>query len=118
MADVDTQTVLNVVEILKGVKSLLGQQNPYLPVYSALGGAFVGAVATFIPNSMIALCKERRERKSLTLALYAEIQAVTELIRARAYVENIRNIINDMHKWAHCKRYISNYSARGILHDL
>ena len=48
MAEVTTETALNVIEILKGIKTLLAKSDPYLPVYSALGGAFLGAVATFI----------------------------------------------------------------------
>lgn len=98
MADLDTQTVLDTIEILKSLKSLLRDQSPYLPVYGALGGAFVGAVSAFIPNYITARLKERRERKSLTLAIYAEIKATIELIRVRSYLQSVRGIIEGMNR--------------------
>jgi len=99
MSDIDTKTVLEVVEIMKGVKSLLGATpNPYLPVYSALGGAFVGAVATFIPTTITTILKEKKETKTLTLAIYAEIKAIIELIEKRSYFETTKTIVDKMEK--------------------
>lgn len=129
MADFDTKTVLDVVEILKGLKTLLADNpNPYLPVYSALGGAFVGAIATFFPNYMIECLKTRRERKSLTLAIYAEIKATLELMRLRSYVEDAKNLITKLREGVippttyqiifpddYCIVYKNNISKIGIL---
>ena len=93
---VNLQSILNVIEIIKEIKLLLAVQNPYLPVYSALGGAFVGAVSAFIPNYLISKCKERSEKRSTTLQLYAEIKSILELIKLRQYVEAVTNIVNEL----------------------
>lgn len=98
MADLDTRTILDTIEILKSLKTLFSDQNPYLPVYSALGGAFVGAVSAFIPNYITARLRERREKKSLTLAIYAEIKATIELIRVRSYLQSVQGIIEQMNR--------------------
>ena len=96
MPEVDTKTVLNVIEILKELKTLVSDSNPYLPVYSAIGGAFVGAVSTFIPSIIIDYFKAKRERKSLTFALYAEVSATIKLIEFRQYIENVQDIIEKL----------------------
>lgn len=96
MAEVTTETVLNVIEILKNLKTLLTDTNPYLPIYSALGGAFIGAVSTFIPTSITNFINNRRERKSLTFAIYAEISATVELISLRGYVGDIKSLLEKM----------------------
>lgn len=100
MSDIDTKTVLNVIEILKGLKGLLADTNPYLPVYSAIGGAFVGAISTFIPAIIIEHFKTRREKKSLTFAIYAEISATLRLIEFRQYIENVQIIIQRLKQGA------------------
>ena len=96
MSEVDTKTVLNVIEILKELKTLVTDSNPYLPVYSAIGGAFVGAVSTFIPAIIIEYFKNRREKKSLTFAIYAEVSATLKLIEFRNYVKNVQDIIKKL----------------------
>ena len=93
MSEVNTKSILDVLEILTELKALITDQNPYLPVYSALGGAFIGAVSTFIPTTIIEYFKTRKEKKSLTLAIYSEISAILEIISFREYIKNIKTII-------------------------
>ncbi len=65
MSDIDTKTILETVEILNGVKSLFATSNPLLPVYSALGGAFVGAVSGIIPTTISNILKSEANSKKL-----------------------------------------------------
>ena len=93
MPETTTKSILDVLAILKEIKALIMSQNSYLPVYSALCGAFVGAVSTFIPTTIIDHFKTRKEKKALTLALYSEISAILRIISIRNYVKNIKTII-------------------------
>jgi len=93
MAEIDISTLRESVEVMKNIKELISPKDPYLPVYSALGGAFVGAVASIIPAGIIGWIRVRRKRKSVTLAIYSEIKANLELYEHRGYVEHIKSII-------------------------
>lgn len=93
MADLDPKAVLETIELIRAVKSLFIEQNPYLPMYSALGGAFVGAVSSFFPNYIIAKLKDRKDRRSTTLQLYAEVKATIELAEHRNYIQQMERVV-------------------------
>lgn len=93
MADIDPKSILETIEIIRAVKSLFIEQNQYLPVYSALGGAFVGAVSSFFPNYIIGKLKDRKDRRSTTLQLYAEIKATIELAEHRSYIQDLERVV-------------------------
>lgn len=93
MADIDPKTVLETLEIIRTVKSLFIEQNPYLPMFSALGGAFVGAVSSFFPNYIIGKLKDRKDKRSTALQLYAEIQATIELAEHRNYIQQFERVV-------------------------
>lgn len=93
MADFDPKTVLETIELIRAVKSLFIEQNPYLPVYSALGGAFVGAVSSFFPNYIISKMKYRNDKRSTTLQLYAEVKAIIELAEHRKYIQQLERLV-------------------------
>lgn len=93
MADIDPKTVLETIEIIRVVKSLFIEQNPYLPMYSALGGAFIGAVSSFFPNYIIGKLKDRRDRRSTTLQLYAEVKSTIELVEHRNYIQQLEHVV-------------------------
>lgn len=92
MSEMDLKNVLISIEAIKAVKALFVTSNPYLPVYSALGGAFVGAVSSIIPNLIINWHNYRTERRSTTLRLYAEIKAAIEVADYRGYIEHLEQI--------------------------
>lgn len=89
MAQLEPKSILETIEIIRAVKSLFVEQNPYLPMYSALGGAFIGAVSAFFPNHLINRIKNRNEKRSTTLQIYAEIKATLELASHRKYIEQL-----------------------------
>jgi hypothetical protein len=88
MTDVDLKTILESIEVIRAVKSL-----PYLPMYSALGGAFVGAVSSFFPNYIINKIKDCNEARSTTLQIYAEVKATIELAEHRNYIQHLERVV-------------------------
>jgi len=92
MNELDTKTLQTAIELLRTAKPLFVGDNPYLPVWSALGGAFIGAIASFFPNYLIAKRKERAEKRSTTLQLYSEIKATIEIAKHRQYIEELEKI--------------------------
>jgi len=92
MAELDTKTLQAAIDLLRTAKPLFVSADPYLPVWSALGGAFIGAIASFIPNYLIAKRKERAEKRSTTLQLYSEIKATIEIAKHRQYIEELEKI--------------------------
>ena len=92
MDQLEPKTILETIEIIRAVKSLFVEQNPYLPMYSALGGAFIGAVSAFFPNYLINKIKDRNEKRSTTLQIYAEVKATIELAEHRKYIEQLERV--------------------------
>lgn len=105
MADLDPKTILETIEIIRAVKSLFIEQSPYLPMYSALGGAFVGAVSLFFPNYIISRLKDRTDKRSTTLQLYAEVKATIELAEHRNYMQQLERVVE-----AFNSKQISSYT--------
>lgn len=105
MAELSPKTILETIEVIRAVKSLFAEHNPYLPIYSALGGAFIGAVSSFFPNYLINRLKERREKKSTTLQIYAEIKASIELAEHRKYIVQLEQVVA-----AFAEKQITSYS--------
>jgi len=89
----DLDDLQKIVQILQGVKTLLGQQNPWIPVYAAIGGALVGAISAIFPNMIIERLKERRATKALTDSIVCEVSAILTIIKHRRYVEAVEEII-------------------------
>jgi hypothetical protein len=77
------------LQILQGLKTILGQQNPWIPVYAAIGGALVGAIAAIFPNIIIESIKQRREVKALTSSIVLEVSAILTTIKHRKYIESL-----------------------------
>lgn len=98
MEDQAISQFLESVEVLKAVKSLFSTSDPYLPVYSALGGAFIGAVSTVIPNVIRDTIKNKKEKRSITVQLYSEISALLDLNSQRGYLEHLDSIIQEQEK--------------------
>lgn len=95
MADISLETINSSIKLIKEIKDLYAPQNPYLPIYSALGGAFIGAVAGFIPSSITSWMKDKRDRKVITYQLYAEIKAIMKIIEIRQYANDLKKFIHD-----------------------
>ena len=94
MTDISLETVQSSIQLIKDIKTLFVVQNPYLPVYSAIGGAAVGAMASIIPTSINSWFKDKRDRKVLSFQLYAEIKAALEVAEARQYANQLRQIVS------------------------
>lgn len=81
-------------EALKLLQELYSQRpNEWLPVYAAIGGAFIGAIASFFPILAVEIFKNRKEAKQLESSMVVEITSLVELIETRGYIKDIENII-------------------------
>lgn len=94
MANISLEAIQSSIELIKDVKALLVLQDPYLPVYSAIGGAIVGAMAGIVPTFINSWIKDRSHRKALSLQLYAEVKATLEIARARQYANGLRQTVS------------------------
>lgn len=93
----DTKQLLEAVETLRTIKSLFeSHQNEWLPVIAAIGGALVGAVASYIPNYLLERKKRRDEQLFVTNALVAEVQAILKIVEHRKYIESMKQIVDEL----------------------
>lgn len=93
MADISLETVQSSLKLIEDIKALIAPQNPYLPFYTAMGGALVGALASIFPSFVNSWIKDKRDRKALSLQLYAEVSAILEIAKSRQYAHGLRSII-------------------------
>ena len=88
------QDAHEISEAVKLLQELFNQRpNEWLPVYAAIGGAFIGAIASFIPILVVEIFNNRKEAKYLELSMVFEITSLVELIDTRGYIKDIENII-------------------------
>jgi hypothetical protein len=85
-----------VMQTLQDLKSLYTQQNQWIPVIAAVGGALVGAISAIFPNMIIERFKERRAVKALTESIVCEIVAILKIIEYRRYLESVEKIIENL----------------------
>lgn len=96
-SNMDTQQLLEAVRTVEVIQSIISDKpNEWLPVFAAVGGAFVGAISTFFPTLLIERNKKRQEAKTVLFALVAEISALLKIIEVRNYIESIQNIIKHL----------------------
>lgn len=94
----DTKQLLEAVETIRVVKSLFeAPRNEWLPVIAAVSGAFIGGIATIVPNYCIERTKRTNECRAVTSALLAEVSALLTIIEHRKYIENFRLIALHLH---------------------
>lgn len=88
----DTKQLLEAIETIKVVKDLFDtQQNEWIPVIAAIGGALVGGLSTTIPNFLIEWKKRRDESFNVRSALIAEVNALLTIIEHRKYIDSMRS---------------------------
>lgn len=88
------QGARDIAELLSLLKDLLSQRpNEWLPVYAAIGGAFVGAVSSFFPIIIVEVFKNRKESRQIEKSMIVEISALLEVIEAREYLDEFKKII-------------------------
>ena len=90
----DSKELIEAAHTLQAVKPLLDtSSNLWVPAIAAVSGAFIGAVAGFIPAYLIEKYRERAQKKKIQKALTAEVSAFVEIIKARRYIESVAEII-------------------------
>jgi hypothetical protein len=84
-------------EVLNVVTKLSDQKpNEWLPVIAAIGGALIGAIASFFPATFLEKHKQERASKRLLASLKVEVAAHLEVFRYRKYHESIIEIIDHL----------------------
>lgn len=96
MADISLETVQSTIQLIKDIKVLFAPQDPYLPFYTAIGGALVGALSSIFPSFISSWIKDKRDRKAMSLQLYAEVKAILEVAEARQYANALRQIVSSL----------------------
>ncbi|MEO0511234.1 MAG: hypothetical protein AAF065_15395 [Verrucomicrobiota bacterium] len=61
-----------------------------------LGGVAIGGLATFASTYTLSKIQKKDESTALSSAIVTEVKVTLELIEAREYVENIRQIVETM----------------------
>jgi hypothetical protein len=93
----NSSQLLEAVDVFLKVQSLFSDpMNPLLPVYAAIGGAFVGSVSTFLPNYLLESSRKENEKKSIQNAIISEINALLKIIQYRKYINGISNIVDNL----------------------
>ena len=88
------QDANEIVEALKKLQELYTQKpSEWLPVIAAIGGAFVGAIASIIPIGTVEYFKNRKEANQLEASMVVEIMSLVEIIETRGYLNDINKII-------------------------
>ncbi|MBE7926105.1 hypothetical protein [Pseudomonas saudiphocaensis] len=93
----ETQQLLEAAKTIEVIQSLFhSEPNEWLPVFAAIGGAFVGGISTFLPSYFLEARKHRLERKAITTALTSEISALLEIIEHRNYLGGLIEAVNHL----------------------
>jgi hypothetical protein len=90
----DSQNILQTIEILKAAKPLFEDNNSYMVATVGALGAIGGALATFVPSWLMAKHQQRETAKSTAFQLYAEIKATLEVERHRGYIKGLREVLD------------------------
>lgn len=67
--------------------------NPLIPVYTALGGIIVGALASFLPAFILERLKRKIETEAITGEIVSEIRVTLYLIEKRKYLEHLETAL-------------------------
>jgi len=67
--------------------------NQWIPVASALGGALIGGLATFLPARYFEIRRERKFSEQVKLCIVAEVSTLVRIIESRKYIESIEKAI-------------------------
>ncbi|VXC15602.1 conserved hypothetical protein [Pseudomonas sp. 9AZ] len=90
----ETQQLLEAVQTIETIKLLFSEnQNEWLPVIAAIGGAFIGGVSTFFPTYIIEARKRRHEKDAITTALLSEISALLKIVEHRKYLDSVEEAV-------------------------
>jgi hypothetical protein len=91
----ETQQLLEAAQTIQVIQSLLNdEQNEWLPVIAAIGGAFIGGISTFFPSYFLEARKHRLERQATTTALISEISALLKIMEHRDYLGGLIEAVN------------------------
>jgi hypothetical protein len=86
------QDLTQYIQTLKQLKELTVSSNPWIPVWSAIAGGLIAS----IPNAIGAILRGRSTRNSVEAALLTEIANIALLIRKRNYLNQLREIRNNL----------------------
>lgn len=71
-------------------------QNEWLPAISAIGGAVVGGLVSYLPNKFLEKHKREMEADAVRNALITEIRAIVAIIDERGYFRTMEAVIQQL----------------------
>ena len=92
MADLDPSRSRNNWAPYEPSVSVHCRQNPYLPMYSAFGGAFVGAVSSFFPNYIIASLKTAKTDVPQPFSYMRKLRQLSSLPNTGNYIQQMERV--------------------------
>ena len=93
----ETQQLLEAAKTIEAIQSLFhSEPNEWLPVFAAIGGAFIGGISTFLPSYFLEARKHRIEQQSITTALTSEISALLKIIDHRKYLDGLIEAVDHL----------------------
>lgn len=93
----ETQQLLEAVKTIEAIQSLFhSKPNEWLPVFAAIGGAFIGGISTFLPSYFLETRKHRLEQQAITTALTSEISALLKIIDHRKYLDGLIEAVDHL----------------------
>ena len=81
--------------ILEAAKVLQSGSNPWIPVWSAILGAFAGGAVSLFPQMLLERIRVKNKARAVQSAIYAEISGLLDTIDERGYVEAFRASLDD-----------------------
>lgn len=90
----ESQEILAILQQVKTLATIApSPPNPWIPMWSALGGALVGGILPMFTTLLIAWRNRIRESRAVEGALVAEVSALLSIVEARKYLCVFEKII-------------------------
>ena len=85
----ETKEFLESVQTLQAMNLLCGKESEWLTFVKTISSVIIGSFIGFLSSYLLQKQKDKREEKSLSSAMIAEIDAILRVIEKRGYIEGL-----------------------------